>query len=117
MNVYILFLSEKRSWSLESEAVARSKQSSNNGSFLLKFNNNNNNNNKSDETAHWIKVITAKSNGMSLIPRTHKMEGEVTPASYTLTFMCMLGHVHTCTDRQSQQKSINPWKRNGLVPG
>ena len=83
------------------------------GHFLLKFNNNN----KSCETAHWIKVITAKPNGMSLIPRNHKIEGEVTPASYTLTFMYMLGHVHTCTYRQPQQKPINPCKSNDLVTG
>lgn len=92
MNIYILFLSEKHSWSLGNEAVVHYRQSSNNGSFLLKFNNNNNN--KPCEPAHWIKVITAKLNGMSLIPRTHKMEGELTPASYILTFMYMLGHAH-----------------------
>lgn len=97
------------------QAVAHYRQSSNNGSFLLKFNNNNNN--KSCEPAHWIKVIAAKLNGMSLIPRTHKMEGEVTPASYTLAFMYMLGHVHTCAYRQPQQKPINPCKSNDLVPG
>lgn len=49
--------------------------------------------------AQWVRVIAAKPNDLSLIPRTHTVEEkELTPTGYPVASACVPGvHAHTYT--------------------
>lgn len=65
---------------------------------------------RASEMVQWVKVLPAKSNGLSSIPRIHVLEGENWPLPWRLSYdlhMYTGVHTDTQTDTQSIDRSIN----------
>lgn len=78
------------------------------GSMKSCLNNNNTWGNGASKMSQWVKGPTAEPNGMSLIPKKHRVEGKIHPSELSLGLhMFALAHtscVHPCTYTKAHNK-------------